>query len=168
MVSPVNLSAFEDVPVTNSFAGFFTTSFDNLPHILQIDSDGDGVIDQLFAQGEFSTIKEAIQALPDRAFIKNKKEGKENDNKQRANKERRKLIKHAKKVEKEIKKGHYKHALKNLRKLKKNVEKGLIDTKSVKGESSKADILHLIDSAQNTLEPLEENKRKKKKDEDDD
>src|SRR3989338_338307 len=61
-----NAMVFEDVPVSPTFIGIVSTEDD----LMQIDQNGDGVLDGLHGQGDAPTLSTLIAALSDDAFHK--------------------------------------------------------------------------------------------------
>ena len=153
---PVQVN-FDDVLLTASFVGVVESANDTPSSTMLIDSDGDGDIDTVVSEGAFLTLTDAILALPDTAFRKKHGKGKN------AEHGRKKLLKEAEKVEKEMSKDKYKNALKHLKKLQKELNKIVIDVPAEEGEATKSDVERLITLLTGELELLADEQHRAKK-----
>jgi hypothetical protein len=129
----INLK-YEGVPITETFVGYVKPNSDSQDTIMEIDEDGDGDIDKLFNSGDFLTLQDAINALPDRAFKKGRI------------RYRRTLLRRTNMVDKWISKGRYRLALIYLNLLERKVQRSLVDIEPNPGESTKEDVLQMIES----------------------
>jgi hypothetical protein len=131
---------FQNIPVSPSFRSSLRIGPENPGVLLEVDEDGDGMIEELLIPGAFSHLSEAIAALPDAAF----REG--------GVILRGLLVKNAQIFEQTLKLGKYQLTLSELLHLRSRIERHTQEVEAGPSETTKGMILQMIDALQVRLE----------------